>query len=94
MTHNTRLTNGFGQVSNTCMRDPELSLKEKAVYSYLSTYVDNLTNETIISVSRISTECGVSQATIKRSLSILEDKGYIKRSARGYSKTHTTTLLK
>jgi DNA-binding MarR family transcriptional regulator len=91
---NSRLTNGFGQVSNTVIRDPTLSLKEKAIYAYLCTYVDNYTNETIVSVSRISNECGVSQATVKRCLSILESKGYIKRIARGYGKTHITELLK
>jgi len=94
MTQNTRLQKGFGQVSKESMRDPRLSMKEKALYAYLSTYTDNNTNETNVSVSRMATECGVSQATIKRSLSILEDKAYIRRKAVGYGKTHVTELIK
>jgi len=92
--HNPRLDKGFGQVSNVAMRDPELSLKEKALYAYLSTYVDNNTNETTVAVSRMADECGVSEATIKRSLSILEEKGYISRQFRKYGTSRTTVLLK
>ena len=92
--HNPRLDKGFGQVSNIAMRDPELSLQEKALYAYLSTYINHSTNETNVSVSRMASECSVSEATIKRSLALLELKGYISREYREYGKSRITTLLK
>lgn len=92
--HNPRLDQGFGQVSNVAMRDPELSLNEKALYAYLSTYVNNNTNETNVSVSRMVNECNVSERTIKRSLKVLEEKGYISRQLLTYGKSRTTVLLK
>ena len=48
---NPRLSKGFGQVSNEVMRDPELSLKDKGLYSYLCTFAGSQTNELIVSVT-------------------------------------------
>ena len=91
---NARVKNGFGMVSNTVIRDPEISLKEKAVYSFLCTYVDNKTNQCTVGIDRMAAECGVDQSTIKRALKILKDKGVIQRLSRGINNTSITILLK
>jgi predicted transcriptional regulator len=91
---NARVKNGFGMVSNTVIRDPDISLKEKAIYAYLSSYVDNKTNECTVGIDRIAAECGVDHSTIKRSLKSLREKGVILRVSRGINNTSITILLK
>ena len=91
---NYRLKNGFGQVSNNIMRDPEVSLQEKAVYSYLCTYSDAITNQTYVGIAKMADECGVSQSTIKRILNSLESKRIIVRVTRGNGLTSFTNILK
>lgn len=91
---NPRLTGGFGFVSRAVMADPELSMKDKGLYSYLATYADSATNELTVSVDRIAAECGITQSTVKRSLKSLENKQIIKRVHRGSLKVKTTVLLK
>jgi DNA-binding MarR family transcriptional regulator len=91
---NYRLKDGFGQVSNNVIRNPNISLQEKAVYSYLCTYSDSLTNQTYVGISKMADECGVSQSTIKRILDSLESKGIITRIPRGKGQTSFTNLLK
>lgn len=91
---NYRLKDGFGQVSNNVIRNPEVSLQEKAVYSYLCTYSDALTNQTYVGIAKMANECGVSQSTIKRILDSLESKGIIMRIPRGNGLTSFTNLLK
>ena len=91
---NYRLKDGFGQVSNNVMRDPEISLQEKAVYSYLCTYSDASTNQTYVGIAKMANECGVSQSTIKRILDGLESKKIIMRVSRGNGLTTFTNLLK
>jgi len=90
---NPRLKNGYGMVSNTVIRDPDISLKDKAVYAYLSTYA-NINNELIVGMNRMAAECGVDQSTIGRSLKSLKDKGIIMRISRGINNTSVTILLK
>jgi DNA-binding MarR family transcriptional regulator len=91
---NKRIKDGFGMVSNTVLRDPNISLYEKAVYAYLSTYANNITNNLFVSISKLSDEMGISQSTAKRHLFTLEKKGIIKRESRGYKTSKLTILLK
>jgi DNA-binding MarR family transcriptional regulator len=91
---NIRVKDGFGMVSNTVIRDPDLSLKEKAVYAYLSTYTDNNTNSCTVGIDKIAAECNVDQSTIKRIFKTLKTKGIIKRISRGIKTTSITILLK
>ena len=91
---NPRLKDGFGQVSNEVMRDPELSLKDKGLYAYLCTFAGSQTNELIVSVYRIADECGTSPSTIKRSIETLQSKGIIDRLYMGKGKTRKTIILK
>lgn len=90
---NARIKNGFGMVSNTVIRDPDISLKEKAVYAYLATYA-NVHNELTVGMDRMAAECGVDQSTIGRAIKSLKDKGIISRISRGLSNTSVTILLK
>ena len=90
---NNRTTNGFGIVSNTVMRNPDITLGEKSLYAYLSTYA-NSNNELFVSVNKIADECGIGQSTVKRYLSNLEKKKIISRISRGHKVTKVTILLK
>jgi DeoR/GlpR family transcriptional regulator of sugar metabolism len=91
---NPRLTGGFGIVSRSVMADAELSTRDKAIYAYLTTYADSVTNELYVSVNRIAAECGITQSTVKRSLKLLEEKQIIIRLKRGSRVTRKTVLLK
>jgi predicted transcriptional regulator len=92
--NNARVKDGFGMVSNTVIRDPEISLKDKAIYSYLATYANSKTNECTVGIDKIASECGVDHSTIKRSLKNLIEKGVILRVARSRPNTTITILLK
>lgn len=94
MKKNPRLAGGFGMVSRSVMSDPELSIRDKALYAYLATYADSATNELTVSVDRMAAECGVTQSTIKRSLRTLENKSIIRRITLGGRVTRKTVLLK
>lgn len=89
-----RIKDGFGMVSNTVLRDPELSLGEKALYSYLCTYADSDTDELFVSVNRIASELGVGHSTVKRHFCTLEKKGVIVRLKRGHGMSSITKLIK
>ena len=91
---NHRLKDGFGQVSNTVLRDPEFSLGEKALYSYLCTYADSNSNELFVSVNKMASECGIGVSTIKRYLQTLENKNVILRIRNGYKTITITKILK
>jgi predicted transcriptional regulator len=91
---NPRIKNGFGMVSNTVIRDPDISLRDKAIYAYLSSFANNKTNHLTVGIDRIASECGVDQSTVKRSLLSLKNKGVISRTSRGINKTSVTILLK
>lgn len=85
---------GFGMVSREVMADPELSMKEKGLYAYLATYANGSTNELTVSVNRMCAELGVTQATVKRSLKLLEQRNVIQRVNTGALRTRKTVLLK
>lgn len=90
---NNRTKNGFGMVSNTILREPELSLGEKGLYAYLSTYADG-SNELFVSVNRMASECNIGISTVKRYLHNLEIKGVILRCDRKTGASRKTVLLK
>lgn len=91
---NQRIKDGFGQVSNTVLRDPEFTLGEKALYSYLCTYADSNNGELFVSINRIAAELGIGHSTAKRHLYTLEKKGVIVRIKRGYGMSSITKLIK
>lgn len=89
-----RLKGGFGQVSNTVLRDPEFTLGEKALYAYLCTYADSDTCELFVSVNKMASECGIGVSTLKRYLHSLEKKNVILRMRNGYKSITITKILK
>jgi DNA-binding MarR family transcriptional regulator len=91
---NQRIKDGFGMVSNIVLRNPELSLGEKAVYSYLCTYADSDSGELFVSLNRIAAELGISHSTVKRHLYTLENKGIVIRLKRGHGMSSITKLIK
>jgi len=91
---NPRLKNGFGMVSNTVIRDPELSLRDKAIYAYLSTYANSETNSLTVGINRIAADCDIGHSTVKRALENLEKVGIIVRTHRGQGNTKLTILIK
>lgn len=88
-----RFKKGFGMVSNSVIRNPDISLRAKALYGYLASYADATTGELTVSLNRMASECGVTSSTVKRILKELVDKGVVKRTYRGKHVTHLTTLL-
>ena len=94
MSSNQRLKAGFGQVSNTAMRDTTLNLKEKGLYAYLSTYAHNTTNDLNVSITRMAAECGCTESTIKRCINSLKKKGIIQRKYISKGTSYLTVLLK
>lgn len=91
---NIRLNGGFGQCTNNVMRDPSISVRDKAVYAYLCTYADSQSNTLTPSVFRMADELGVCKQTIIRSLKQLEDQNIISRVSRGRGQSKITIILK
>lgn len=91
---NTRLTGGFGQCTNAVMRDPGISVREKAVYAYLCTFADSQSNQLNVSVYRMAAELNISKQTILRSLKQLESLKIITRASSGRGRAKITVLLK
>lgn len=91
---NLRLQRGFGMVSNAVIRDPDISLRDKAIYAHLCSYADGKTNELTVGIDRIASECGVDHSTVKRSIKTLIDKKVLTRIKRGMNVTSITILLK
>lgn len=91
---NTRLTDGFGQCTSTVMRDPGISVREKAVYAYLCTFADSQSNQLNVSVYCMAAELNISKQTILRSLKQLESLNIITRAFSGRGRAKITVLLK
>jgi len=91
---NYRLRGGFGQCTSTVMRDPNLKLRDKAVYAYLCTFADSQTNELTVSVLKMASELNITPITVKRSLKELETQKIINRVSRGRGQSKVTVVLK
>lgn len=74
----------FGIVIQEVIKDPDLSLKAKGLYSLLCCYA-NKERECWPKIDTLAEFSGVSRRTIERSLKELENKNYIKRN-RGFYK--------
>mgnify|MGYP003325514043 FL=1 len=90
---NPRLKNGYGMVTSTVMRDPNISLRDKGLYAYLSTYADG-ENTLTVSVNRAASECNVDPSTIRRILNTLKNAGVIIREIRTAGQSYKTILNK
>lgn len=89
---NQRLKNRFGMVSNSVMRNPEISLRAKGLYAYLCTYA-NENNELTVGINKMCSECGLTRSTIKRTLEELKAKNIIYREKRELGKSFKTKLI-
>lgn len=90
---NTRLSKGYGMVSSTVVRDPNISLRDKGLYAYLASYAD-IDNTLTVSVNRAANECNVDPSTIRRILEQLKKNGVIVREVRNVGTSYKTTLIK
>ena len=88
-----RLKNGYGLVSSDILRNPDISLREKGLYAYLATYADSK-GEITASINKMTTECGITQSTVKRTLEKLKKKNIIAREFRGIGTSFKTILIK
>lgn len=80
-------------VTSNVLRNPDISLRDKGLYSYLATYA-NSDNILTVSVNRAANECGVDESTIKRILDSLKKQGIIVREQREQGKSYKTILVK
>jgi predicted transcriptional regulator len=94
LVRNPRLNGGFGQCTNTVMRDPNVNIRDKAVYAYLCTFADSINNQLTVSVNKIAAELDISPVTVSRSLKELETKQIIRRITRGRGQSKVTVVLK
>ena len=90
---NPRLKNGYGMVSSTVVRDPNISLRDKGLYAYLVSYAD-IDNTLTVSVNRAAAECDVDPSTIRRILDQLKKAGVIIRETRGTGQSFKTIIVK
>ena len=90
---NTRLSKGYGLVSSTVVRDPNISLRDKGLYAYLASYA-GIDNTLTVSVNRAASECDVDPSTIRRILDRLKKAGVIVREIKSIGTSYTTTLIK
>lgn len=81
-------------MSCNVLRDPDLTLKDKGLYAYLSTYADSVENQLTVSVNKIAAECGTTPSTVKRSIETLKSKGIIQRVRSGKNAPMKTILLR
>ena len=90
---NPRLKNGYGMVSSSVVRDPNISLRDKGLYAYLASYAD-IDNTLTVSVNRAAAECDVDPSTIRRILDQLKKAGVIIRETRGTGQSYKTIISK
>lgn len=78
--------NGYGLIAKKVMKDSNLSLSAKAIYSYLCAYAGN-ESSAFPSVKLINHELGISKDTFYKYMKELTDKAYIvvsqKRAEKG-----------
>lgn len=90
---NPRILKGYGMVSSSVVRDPNISLRDKGLYAYLASYAD-IDNTLTVSVNRAANECGVDPSTIRRILDELKKAGVIVRETRAPGQSYKTILNK
>ena len=88
---NNRLSKGYGLVSSTVVRDPNISLRDKGLYAYLASYA-SIDNTLTVSVNRAASECNVDPSTIRRILDQLKKAGVIVREIKSIGTSYTCLL--
>jgi DnaD/phage-associated family protein len=77
--------NGYGLIAKNTMRDPELNIIAKGIYSYLCSYAGK-ESSAFPSIKLIQYELGISKNTFYKYMKELTDKGYIAVSQRRIDK--------
>jgi hypothetical protein len=85
---------GFGFCTCIVMRDPNICIRDKAMYAYLCTFADSENNQLVVSVNTIASELSIAPVTVTRSLKSLEKQMIISRINRGNRKTKLTIIIK
>lgn len=84
----------YGMVTNDVVRDPNLSLRDKGLYAYLTSYTSLIDDASTVSVNKAAAECGVDPSTIRRILENLKKAGILVREKRGIGQSYKTILNK
>lgn len=82
---------GFTQVPNLVLKDPDLGAGVKLVYSLLLSYAWH-NNSCFPGQQRMSEDCGMSQGWVSLQMKELEEKGFLTIQRRGQGKTNIYTL--
>lgn len=82
---------GFTQVPNFILKRDDISSNAKVVYALLLSYAW-YNDHCFPGQNRLEEESGMSQATISRSISELQEVGLLKVERRGQGKTNIYTL--
>lgn len=73
-----RRNSPFIMVTREVIEDETLRASEKSVYATLCMYADNKTSDCWPSRETLLKKSGISDKTLRNSLRILQDKGYVK----------------
>ena len=82
-----KTTTGYCKVPLDVLRDKQLSLEAKAIYSILTSYAWQ-SDECWPSMGTLSEDAGVRRKTVGKYLKELRDAGYIEWRRRGHTKTN------
>lgn len=80
----------FGHIKQSVMRNNQLSIEAKAIYSYLASFADKDTGECFPSLDTILSELNISKNRFYKYIKELEDAGIIERQQR----KNTSTLYR
>lgn len=76
------------------MAENELTPKDQLVYLGIRSFMNSKTNSCFPSLQKIADKVGASIPTIRKSISLLEDKGYIKTTKKGRGQEYHFNELK
>jgi hypothetical protein len=89
---NEALRHGFTQIPNYVLRDKNLSLGARLVYTMLLSYAWQ-EERCFPGQARLATDLGVDERSVRRYLVELRDSGYVDWDQRGLGKTNVYYIL-
>lgn len=87
-----RRKNPFVWLTKAVMMDESLKASDKSVYSVLCMYADNSTSECWPSRDTIMKKAGISDHSLRKSIRILKEAGYIEVRKRTNSRGQASNL--
>lgn len=82
---------GFTQVPNLVLKEPELSAGAKIVYALLLSYAWH-NDSCFPGQERLAADCGKTQAWVSQQMKELEQQGFLEIQRRGQGKTNVYVL--